>query len=65
MIDLSQPFANEETISIRQLICNSCLNRKFGICLECGCVLEVKIRCGFSSCPLGKWDSVKTNKEEK
>jgi hypothetical protein len=44
-----------ETSKIRANICNECNKRNFGICTECKCFLEAKIRIPMAKCPLNKW----------
>jgi hypothetical protein len=39
----------------RAYICNECDKRNLGICTECGCFLEAKVRFPNATCPLGKW----------
>lgn len=47
----------------RLKICNSCefLIKKVNICKKCGCAMNVKTGLAESSCPIGKWQSVKIN----
>jgi hypothetical protein len=44
---------NEE--SLRRLsICKVCDNKKFGVCLDCGCVIRAKVMCNICECK--KWE---------
>lgn len=40
----------------RAYICNECNKRSMGICKECGCFLEIKVRLPNAKCPLNKWN---------
>ena len=44
-----------DQIKSKAEICNSCSKRNVGICTECGCFIEAKIRMPMSKCPLKKW----------
>ena len=48
-------FTNQEEITNRKEICGNCPSSKLGICTECGCLLEAKIRYYQVTCPLNKW----------
>lgn len=60
--DLKKNPANQSSQSMydnRTQICNTCDQRKelfgFSLCGTCKCLLGLKTRLRFSSCPLGKW----------
>jgi hypothetical protein len=52
-------FADENTIKFRRSNCDICEKAKLGICKQCGCVIDFKIRLKSEACPLGKWPSQK------
>lgn len=39
----------------RLAVCKGCPRLKKGVCLECGCVMKVKVRLARATCPLGHW----------
>lgn len=39
----------------RAYVCDSCDKRNLGVCTECGCFLEIKVRLPNATCPLNKW----------
>lgn len=46
----------EEDFQIRRRkICETCSHNKFNFCIKCGCIIPLKTRFKFSSCPIGKW----------
>ncbi len=44
----------------RAYVCGSCDKRNLGICTECGCFLEIKVRLPNAKCPLNKWNEEAT-----
>jgi hypothetical protein len=46
---------DEEFQIKRKKICQSCEHNKFNFCVKCGCVIPLKTKFKFSSCPIGKW----------
>lgn len=48
-------FASATKQEQRKEICNSCPSRNSGICLECGCMITIKVLAEVSKCPLNKW----------
>jgi nucleoside 2-deoxyribosyltransferase len=50
--------AGLEAADERLAICADCPFNIDGVCAECGCVLEHKVRAGHDSCPIGKWGPV-------
>lgn len=49
-------FVPPETVSSRRTICHQCEIATLGVCTECGCLIETKIRLVKSDCPLGLWE---------
>lgn len=48
----------------RKLICNVCENKKYGVCMKCGCVIDLKVKLKNESCPIKKWQKhSSTNKK--
>jgi len=45
------------TTEERLEICKSCEHYKLGICMKCGCILQVKARIPAAECPIGKWEN--------
>jgi len=54
---MREPPQNGETLTQRRMsICNECeYKTKFGTCAKCGCILALKTRFEYFSCPIGKW----------
>lgn len=48
-------FSSEEQIELRKAHCVACDKKILGICSECGCIVEVKVKYLWSECPDGKW----------
>lgn len=46
---------DKEELEHRKQICTNCPNNKLGICVECGCIIEAKIRYFYDTCPLHRW----------
>jgi hypothetical protein len=51
------PMADDATVEARWVTCRVCemFDAENVVCRACGCLLNVKIRLGTSSCPIGKW----------
>lgn len=52
---LNSLIAKKETVKERLSKCVPCEKNKFGICKECGCVINLKIQVSGESCPIGLW----------
>ena len=49
-------FADNEAQQTRYDICKSCSSfTSLKTCLECGCIMPLKIKITNANCPLGKW----------
>lgn len=48
-------YANDDTQRLRNEQCNNCSHKVAGVCTQCGCVIQMKVRYANSSCPLNKW----------
>lgn len=48
-------YVSKEVMDFRSQVCNQCPKKIAGICSECGCVINFKVRYSESSCPIGKW----------
>lgn len=48
-------YASDETQQVRLEHCNNCSHKVAGICSQCGCVVQMKVRYANSSCPINKW----------
>lgn len=35
--------------------CNVCLRNRMAVCLECGCLIVLKVKLAGAACPLGRW----------
>src|SRR4051794_34793847 len=51
-------MADRATARARLAICRPCPERRGALCGVCGCVLAIKVRMNFESCPIGKWSPV-------
>jgi hypothetical protein len=47
--------ADEQLLSNRLSICNSCDKNKDSRCQECGCFIKIKASWESEKCPLEKW----------
>jgi len=47
--------SKKETVKERLAKCVPCENNKFGICKECGCVINFKIQLANEKCPIDIW----------
>ena len=47
--------AGEEEYRRRLLVCESCEKLQNGMCLSCGCFVQVRAAKQKESCPWGKW----------
>lgn len=45
----------EDAQRARLEVCAPCDKYVNGRCLECGCVMELKVKFAHMECPLGKW----------
>ena len=50
-------ISDKDLVEERNLICNKCDRKKFQMCLECLCLIPLKIRLRFTKCPIGKWSA--------
>ena len=50
-------ISDHDLVEERNLICNKCDRKKFQMCLECRCLIPLKIRLRFTKCPIGKWSA--------
>lgn len=50
-------LVNKEVKEKRRKICNNCelLNKDFGLCTHCLCIVKVKTTLKDSQCPIGLW----------
>ena len=53
-----QELSTMSIVEERLSICNSCIKKKLNICLECFCVIPLKVRINGTACPLNKWSAV-------
>lgn len=53
-------MATPEQAEARLSICRACVNYDDGMCLACGCLLEIKVRLADQRCPLEPplWDAI-------
>ena len=49
------PRTADEIASDRLSICADCPSLIVGICKECGCLMNQKVKLEFATCPIGKW----------
>lgn len=60
-LDLLNPLSDKATADLaanRLSVCESCdrfLKSTTKQCLECGCIMPLKVRLQGAKCPLGKW----------
>lgn len=48
-------YVDAEIMRDRLGNCRACSSMTLGMCTECGCIVEFKVRYAKSSCPLNKW----------
>jgi len=47
-----------ESFALQRIkICRECEHYKILMCMQCGCVMPVKVRFKASYCPIGKWSA--------
>lgn len=54
-----EKFTTKEIQNKRYSICRNCDSNNFGVCVQCGCILKLKIRLKDAMCPIGNWGKVK------
>ena len=54
----SEELSTTNIVEERLSVCNSCVKKKLNICLECLCVIPLKVRIKDTSCPLNKWKAM-------
>lgn len=53
-------LVNDDTYKHRMSLCGECsLYRSEGRCAKCGCVMRLKAKFKFASCPIGTWNAEK------
>lgn len=48
-------YVEKEEMQERLKICQPCDDHRLGMCTNCGCIIEFKVRYAKSSCPKGLW----------
>lgn len=48
-------YAPKDVADFRLGQCHECEHLRIGVCTQCGCIVEFKVRYAQSSCPEGKW----------
>lgn len=48
-------YVTKDISTKRKNFCISCNHIKIGLCTQCGCVINFKVRYEQSKCPVGKW----------
>lgn len=49
---------DKDKIEERLSYCKVCEYNKMGICSQCACIIETKVRVKSSFCPLVKWNCI-------
>jgi hypothetical protein len=49
------PRSIDEIATDRLSICYNCPSLIAGICKECGCIMNQKVKLELATCPIGKW----------
>lgn len=55
MGNIFSDFIEDKLYNERYKVCSPCEKRAKGVCLECGCILQFKLRAHNAECPLQKW----------
>lgn len=50
-------IADAALIEKRLELCNSCdkIKSSINMCVECGCIVNLKVKLNIAKCPLDKW----------
>lgn len=48
-------YVDAQVMKDRLALCRGCPSMTLGMCTECGCIVEFKVRYAKSNCPLTKW----------
>jgi Family of unknown function (DUF6171) len=55
------PIASSDEAERRMAVCKECDRySSLGVCVECGCVLKLKVLVATEECPIGRWAATAT-----